>query len=213
MATASVWNPITGSAATVAAPASGAAAWIDDNGRFWTKLTSGAIWTPQYNTATRAASAAINTTETVVTQAAVVPVGFLQVGSTIRVRGSGICTSTVANNSTFTLRAGTAGTTADQSIAAIAITAAASGSNIPFLFELVVAIDASGASGTCKGYIGLTNQGTTGINTANYGRIQISGTSLNTTTVTNVEVTYKTAATTTTSTFDAGVELEILPAA
>ncbi len=198
-----------GAATTLPSPAAGGGATFVDTSDHLNVLNSaGKLWVPSLNSATRAQSGTgINTTETVITQAMVVPVGLLQVGTLIRVQGSGTCTATAGNLSTWTLRAGTLGTTSDQAIVTATATSATSGTNIAFNFDLVVAVDAVGATGTCKGYFILNNTATTGVATAAYTRVQLSGTNLATTTATNIEVSYKTAATTTTSTYDAAVTL------
>lgn len=196
---------------SVATPLAGYGALFLDSGyRIGSKDNSGNIYLPRQAT-TRAASAALSgTTETIISQALVIPVGLLQVGTVIRGQGSGVCTTTVANVSTFTLRAGTLGSTSDQSIFTFTVTAGSTGTGVAFDFEFVVAIDATGATGTCKGWSKLAASTTTGISNALYTRSQVAGTNLATTTATNIELTYKSAAATTASTFDAALTLEIL---
>ena len=74
--------------------------------------------------AATSASGAINTTETVLETLTVVAGSTLAVGTLVRIVLQGTCTATVADTSTFTVRAGTAGTTSDASVAAMTLTSA-----------------------------------------------------------------------------------------
>lgn len=164
--------------------------------------------------ATTANSGAINTTETIVAgglaingDTAVIPANTLQIGTTFRVTMFGTCTSTAANVSTFTLRMGTAGTTADASVATAATSVAAtSGTTIGFCATMVFTVRTIGATGTIDGFMTLGNTGITGISANNHQTILLTtSATLNTTTANYIEVTYKSAATTTTSTFHNGI--------
>lgn len=161
----------------------------------------------QAQAATTSDSSAINTTETVIVKTLAMPVSRLVAGTHIRAVLTGTCTSTAANVSTFTIRMGTNGTTADSSIAAPATAVAAtSGTNIPFRVTIDFTIRTVGASGTGFITLDLENQGTTGIATTALQLIQPSMSTFNTTTANNIlSITYKSAASTTTSTFKQGV--------
>lgn len=153
-----------------------------------------------------AATAAINSTETVVVKSAsAIGANRLVVGSTIRVRLFGLCTSSAANASTFGIRIGTAGSTADTLVAAMATAAAAaSGTSVPFTAELVLVVRTTGVSGTAVAYLNLTNSGTTGIATTNSQVINGTMVAFDTTANNFISATYKSAAATTTATFDIG---------
>jgi len=151
------------------------------------------------------ATSGINTTETIVLVDAGMGTGIWQVGNTIHCVLWGTCTSSVANVSTFTLRAGTGGTTSDASIATATVTAAASGTSIPFYVDIVFTITATGTTGTIAGAMNLTNNGTTGIAAAATTVASLTATAtLNTTSATAISLSYKSAATTTTTTFNGG---------
>lgn len=153
-----------------------------------------------------AASAAINTTETVIVKSGTLAASRLIVGTVIRIVLTGTCTATVANTSTFTVRLGTAGTIADGAIATLVSGAsAASGTTIPFRAEIVLTVRTVGASGTCVADMTLLNSGTTGIATVVAQVILPTNAAFNTTTASNIiTCSYKSAATTTTSTFNQG---------
>lgn len=160
--------------------------------------------------ATIAASAAINTVETIVAGGlnnAVIPANSLQVGTTIAITVQGTCTATVANLSTFTLRMGTAGTVAgDASVAIAAVTSAAAGTGIGFKVVIIFTVRTIGATGTIAGSAEISNTGITGISTNNSNVIPLTATAtLNTTTANYMELTYKSAAATTTCTFQNGI--------
>lgn len=201
-------------------PGSGTAAVsVDTSNHLYTLDNNGNIWIPSLQTSTVAASSAINTTETVINTPLTLPLpggslaGVLaQAGGTFRFTIQGTCTATVGNASTFTMRAGTAGTTSDASVATWAITSAASGTAIPFVIVITYTVRTTGAPGTGNGFMWTNNQGTTGIFTAVADvRSTSTNTGMTTTTSTAVSMTYKTAATTTTSTFQ-NVITEWLPA-
>lgn len=159
--------------------------------------------------ATTAASAAINTTETIIAggvNTAVIPANSLQIGTTIRITTLGTCTASVANASTWTLRMGTAGTTGDASVATGAVTSAATGTTIGFASIVEFTVRTIGSTGTIAGSLTVLNTGVAGISTNNTNVIPLTATAtLNTTTANYIELTYKSAATTTTSTFQNGI--------
>lgn len=158
------------------------------------------------------ASAGINTTETIIVKTPALPANRLVVGSVVRVTLIGSCTSTAANVSTFKIRIGTNGTTADGVMQSAATSVAAtSGTNIPFKIVFEFIVRTTGASATSHGYCTLMNTAATGI-------IALAGanaiilptfTNFNTTTANNIiSCTYVSAATTTTCTFqDAFIEI------
>ncbi len=154
--------------------------------------------------ATVAASAAINTTETIigggVGTEAFVPANSLKVGSTIKVTILGTNTSSVGNASTFRLRMGPLGTIAETVQASAAITSAASGTTIPFKAVLELTVRTIGATGTLAGSLSVQNQGTTGIFTAAANVVVATVAALDTTVNNYLTVTYQSAAATTTST-------------
>jgi hypothetical protein len=154
-----------------------------------------------------ATTAALNTTETVLVSATI-PTAV--VGTTYRITLQGTTTSTVANVSTFTLRAGTAGTTADASIATATVTAAATGTSVPFRVVIEYTLRTNGTTGNGQGLMQLVNNGTTGIAaTATAVAALTTSATFNTTTATKLDITYKSAATTTTTTFQNAI-IEII---
>jgi len=152
------------------------------------------------NTVITAASAGINSTETVVSSVSI-PANTLAVGSTFRITATGRCTSTGANVSNFRVRIGT--TTLTGTIPAVVTpTAAASGTNISFAVEFLVTVRTSGGSGTIIGSGSLLNTGVTGVSNAAVSINQVATAVAVDTTVANLlEVTYQAAAATTTCTF------------
>jgi hypothetical protein len=169
-------------------------------------LISGGIST------TVAASAGINTTETIVAGGlnnAIIPANSLRVGNVIRITMPGSCTATAAVLSTFTLRMGTAGTTADASIATGTCTGATGTALFKAVMEFVVT--SVGATGTILGNLQVANSGVVGIAVLNITNVALTVTAtLNTTTANYLSVTYKTAATTDTSTFSAPCYIEVV---
>ena len=169
-----------------------------------------------------AASAALNTTETILVKSALllptrtdfgqVLLGTLNVGTLIRVVIDGTCTSTNADVSTITMRSGILGTTSDASIATWVVTSAGSGTAIPFRIALDITVRTLTATGTASGYMAVQNTGVTGIagvtNTVVASAAAI--TALPTTTATFLDFSYLAAATTTTCTFQQAT-LEIFP--
>jgi hypothetical protein len=156
-----------------------------------------------------AASSAINTTETVLVSA---PAGSngINPGTVYRIILAGTCTSTVANASTFTIRLGIAGTTADSSIATFTCTATASGTTIPFKIEIILVFRTVGTSGTVSGYMMVIDGATAGTGTGIAGfsasTSQVATTAAANTTLNDLVLscTYKAANTTTTCTFQQG---------
>jgi hypothetical protein len=171
-------------------------------------LTSPAINNPTFTgfgglTSRTADTSAINTTETLL---ASITIPTAAVGTTYRITLHGTNTSTVANASTFTLRAGTAGTTSDASIATAAVTSAASGTNVPFRIVIEYTLRTNGTTGNGQGVMQIVNNGTTGLSTTATNIVALTtSAAFNTTTATKFDITYKSAATTTTSTFQNAV--------
>ena len=169
-----------------------------------------------------AATAGLNTTETILVKSALLLptrtdfgqtlLGTLNVGSLIRVTINGTCTSTNADVSTFTMRAGILGTTADASIATWVVTSSGSGTAIPFTVVINVTVRTLGASGTGYGTMSVQNTGVTGIAAVTNTVVASASaiTALPTTTATFLDFSYVSAATTTTCTFQAAT-LEIFP--
>lgn len=165
---------------------------------------------PQATTAT----AAINTTETVLSQ---IPMGSngINPGTAVEFLVSGVCTSTAANISTFTVRLGTAGTTGDTTVATFTVTSPTSGAGINFTARFRIRWPSGNGSVTPTGDWELLNVGVTGIVAAAV-TIAPAATTATATTVTAemiCSLAYKSAATTTTSTFRAGRQGKVLKAA
>ena len=155
------------------------------------------------NDAIVSASAGINTTETVIVKNTAMAASRLAAKTVLRIIWNGTCTSTAANVSTFAVRIGTNGSTADGLMASAATGAAqTSGTTINFTAEMLLTIRTTGSSATCHGTFMLWNSGTTGIATVVSQTILPTFTTFNTTTANNIiSATYKSAASTTTSTF------------
>jgi hypothetical protein len=151
---------------------------------------------------TTAASAAINTTETILTTHTI-KANSMTAGQTYRVTCLGTCTSTAANASNIRVRVGTAGTTADAVVAVITPTAATSGTSIPFQATFYVTIRTTAAgTGTCVGMGSLNNNGVTGISAAaDVVSAATTVATLNDSVDNIISLSYVSAATTTTSTF------------
>jgi hypothetical protein len=150
-------------------------------------------------------SGAINTTETIIVKSFPITANRLVAGTVIRATLVGTCTSTAANTSTFAIRIGTAGTTADAIVfSGVTATAATSGTAVPFRAVLEMTIKTIGAAATAQGTLTVENTGgtSTGISIIPVQVILPTMTTFNTTSAGNfISVTYKSAATTTTSTF------------
>ena len=148
------------------------------------------------------ATAAINTTETIIVQSPVMTANRFMASTIVKIIFNGTCTSTAANASTFRVRIGTTGTIADGIVLSVGTGGSAtSGTNNPFSGEINLVIRTTGASATAFGYLTLYNQGTTGISTTSTRVIQGTMTNFNSTTANFVSVTYESAGATTTSTF------------
>lgn len=162
-----------------------------------------------------AASAAINTTDTVLATA---PAGSngMNPGTTYEITLEGTCTASVANLSTFTVRLGIAGTTADATIATFTVTSAATGTTIPFAVRIKLTFRTVGATGTVSGSLYTLSQGlatgtSSGIEAFSVSTSRAASVAAPNTTLNDLilSVSYKSAATTTTSTFQEGqVELK-----
>lgn len=148
-----------------------------------------------------AASAALNTAETVLVKFPLVAGQTLRAGSKVRIVLEGTCTSTNADVSTITIRAGVLGTVADASVATAAVTSSGSGTGQAFKLTLEFTVRTLGASGTAAGSMVVINAGTTGIIGAAQIVVPFTSSTLATTTATFLDVTYVSAAVTTTCTF------------
>jgi len=172
--------------------------YIDDTGAIRT-FAQNAI------SAIIATSGAINTTETIIVGGinnARLGANQAKAGTTLRATLQGTCTSTVANASTWRIRIGTLGTTADTAVLTAANSvAAASGTSIPFLCDVYLTIRTIGAAATISGYIVLTNTGVTGISAVTVQVVTATAVAFNSTVDNWISVTYASAAATTTSTF------------
>lgn len=211
MANASFITFTEGPPSSITAPPSGSGAiLVDTNNHLNTLGSAGQIWIPSLQSSMATASAAINTTETVLATLTV-PLGLVQVGGVFRWKLAATCTSTAANVATYTLRCGTTGTTSDASCATWTTTAATSGTNNPFTIEADYVIRTLGAPGTGYGIYQFINQNAVGASTVSvFAAIPASNTGPVTTTATKWSITYVTAATTTTSTFQTA-SVEYLP--
>jgi hypothetical protein len=157
-----------------------------------------------------AASSAINTVETVLQTFPLIAGATLKVGSHIRITAQGTSTATAANVVTFTLRAGTLGTTGDASVAAF-VTAASgtTGTAIPFSVTIDFVVRTLGASGTGAGSMVLVANAATAIGGAVTNVNAQTTATLATTTATFLTFTHVSAASTTTETFQ-NVSIDVL---
>jgi hypothetical protein len=97
--------------------------------------------------------------------------------------------------SNFRARIGTAGSSADNAAAVITPTAAASGTAIPFLVEMVVTVRSVGSGGSIIGGGALNNNGVTGVSAAAVVAASLTATvSLNTTVQNILQLSYVAAA-------------------
>lgn len=158
-----------------------------------------------------AVSAGINNVETVLQSFPLVAGATLKAGSKVRITMEGTCVATVSNTSTFTIRAGTAGTTSDASVMAITtVGSGTSGAATAFKAVFEFNVRTLGASGTAAGSLYLVSHSpTAGILGAQGWDVQAAtSATLATTTATFLSITYVTGATTTTSTFqDVSIEV------
>lgn len=151
-------------------------------------------------TLTTTLGSGINTVETAVA-VATVPANYVRAGTTYRVRAYGTCTSTVNNISTFNVRFGTAGTSADTQIGTVATAnGATSGTNVPFYVEFLVTFQSTTVT-EVQGMI--DNNGITGITTTQTPIVgaPTNTTGLVTTSDRKLSLLYISAGATTTSTF------------
>lgn len=81
-----------------------------------------------------ASTSAITTVETIIVQG-VVKANAIQAGTAFTARAYGICTSSVANTPTFKIRFGSVGDITDTIIMSQAVTAATTGTTIPWRWE------------------------------------------------------------------------------
>jgi hypothetical protein len=162
-------------------------------------------------TSITAASAGINSAETSVVSLTI-PANYISTaGKTFLLTAFGVCTSSAANASNFRARIGTAGSSADNAAAVITPTAAASGTAIPFLVEMVVTVRSVGSGGSIIGGGALNNNGVTGVSAAAVVAASLTATvALNTTVQNILQLSYVAAASTTTCTFHGAVIQEIV---
>lgn len=174
-------------------------------------------------TRTVAASAAINTTETLLLASSLRPpstdfgqtiLGTLQVGTLVRWTIQGTCTDTVANTSTFGVRMGTLGTVAGDTLVATFVTSVSgtAGTAVPFTAVISLTVQTLTATGTGTGQMVINSPATGIIGAAisfNVGSASAI-TALPTTTATFIDLTLITAAVTTTNTIQS-VQCEIFP--
>lgn len=116
------------------------------------------------------ATGSFNTVEKYVSPAGFSIPGGMTLGQVYRLHLLGTCTTSVANNTTFRIRFGANGTTADASIGSFVLAAVAAGTAIPFKLVTDVIATAVGASVSVLAYIQVVNfggaQGITGPNQA-----------------------------------------------
>lgn len=160
-------------------------------------------------TSITAALAAITNTETLVVSAPLVPGVTLQPGTKIRITIEGTSTSTVANVTTFTVRAGVLGTIADASVVAFATAVAGTtGTAIPFKAVIELTVRTLGSAGTAAGSLTITANAATAIGGAVTTVVAGTSATLATTTATFLDVTLNNAAATTAETVqDATIEI------
>lgn len=167
-----------------------------------------------------AATAGINTTETILAgglNVAPLPANCLTAGTVIKFKTWGTCTPTVANATTFRLRIGTAGTTADGAVwTGVTPVSAVTGTAIPFEIEGSMTIRTTGAAATVHGTMRIHNQSLTSNATASTGimvfsnQVVIPTFATFSTTVSNyISLTMVTGAATTTNTMQ-GAVLEVI---
>lgn len=155
-----------------------------------------------------AAPGAVANTDTYLTSATIVPAKTLKVGSLVRITLHGTCTSSNADTGTFTIRAGTLGTTADASVATATVASSGSGSAVAFEAVFSFTVQTLGASGTAFGSMRVSNTGATGLVAVTNTVKAITSSSLATTTATKLGISYISGASTTTTTFqDCTVEV------
>lgn len=143
-------------------------------------------------------SGAINTTETSIVSYTV-PANTIAAGTTYRVIAYGACTASAANVSDFRIRFGSTGGSSDTAIAALAATSATTGTGVAFRVEFDITFQSTSVS-QVQGI--LSNNGSTGIYTAQQLLLaETNTTGLTTTSNEVLQFSYSSAATSTTSTF------------
>jgi hypothetical protein len=154
------------------------------------------------SSATVAASAGINTVETYISVPISIAANTSLAGDSFVFEILGNCTSSAANASTFTIRFGSNGTTADSSLGAFGTFAATTGTNIPFSVRIILTIRTIGAGGTCifSGF-GVNNSTSNGISASATFTGVGAPSAVDTTGNAFLGVSYKTGAATTTTTF------------
>lgn len=110
-----------------------------------------------------ASSGAISTSETYVSAPFPIPASTLAAGMAFRIVAHGTCTASSAKTSTFNVRLGTAGTTADTVVLAATSASSGSGTGVPFRFEAIVTIRTIGSVGTAVASVEIVNNGVTGV--------------------------------------------------
>jgi len=156
-----------------------------------------------------AATSGINTTETVIKNFSI-PANLMIVGTTFRITGHGICTTTVANLVTIRCRIGT--TTLTGNIpCTLTATGTTTGVAAPFAVDMLITVRSNGASGTAIGNGCLLGGTESAALTAWSRSVNLSATAatvvVDTTATKLIELTCVTAATTTTLTWhDAAID-------
>jgi hypothetical protein len=153
----------------------------------------------QPQVAITAATAAIGTTETVIAKLLIG--NGVVAGDTYSIEGFGTCTSSASRTSTFNVRCGTAGTTADGSINTITATSTGSGTGVGFFFRILVTFRTTGTSGTALANGHILGVGTTGITAAPVVSTNATAGTVNTTSNNYLDITYVASGTNTTCTF------------
>ena len=151
-----------------------------------------------------ATPAAINTTETILQNLLIGTA--VAAGDTYIIQGYGTYTNTsgTARTSTFNVRVGTAGTTADTSIGTIGpITGSGSVTNIPFVFDIMVTFRTVGTSGTALINGKVSSNGATGISgaTGTFVSGNTTASTINTTTNNYIDISFVTNNTSGSATF------------
>lgn len=122
----------------------------------------------------------------------------LQSGTIIKAVMQGTCTTTVANATTWRFRIGTAGSTSDGVLMSAANSVAGTtGTNIPFVAELVMTVRTTGAAATAVGYLQLATTGTTGISAVTWQAVKGTMSTFDSTVDNYLSATCVTAAATT----------------
>ena len=161
---------------------------------------------------TTAASAAINTAETLLLAAPLIlpyndfgqaQKGTINPGTTITIVIQGTCTDTVANTTTFGIRMGILGTVSDAAVATFVTSVSGSaGTNIPFVATILINVLTVSATGTATGFMSVNSPATGIIGASTNFSVGSAAaiTAMPDTTATFLDVTMLTAAVTTTNT-------------